>query len=104
MTQIQRAINYINTLEKGTVLYKQDYTHAGFEYRKTHKGEYFTDWCVILANPERFGVERREETYRTPTTKITTVDVLEMVKRGCTAEEIEEAIYTTQTVISIVVK
>ena len=110
MTQIERTNAYLKTLEKGTILTKKEYEKAYYglikELRK--KGEYenvyFSNWSKILQTPDRFNVERIEINHKVPTSKITTVDVLEMVKNGCTVEEIEKVIYTTITEIRIKIK
>ena len=109
MTQIEKAIQTLATLPSGTVLTKQEYTMLSFITRKEDlkngkEGIYCADWQKILSNPDRFGVERIETVRKVPTSKITTVDVLEMVKNGCSVEEIEKAVYTTITEIKIKIK
>ena len=110
MTQIQRTINYFATLEKGTILTKTQYEKGYYglmrELRKQGITEnlHFSRWDLIIQNPERYGVERMEVFHKVPTSKVTTVDVLEMVKNGCTVEEIEKAIYTTTKEIRIIIK
>ena len=109
MTQIEKAIQTLATLPSGTVLTKREYTMLSFTTRKEDlkngkEGIYCADWQKILDNPDRFGVERIETVRKVPTSKITTVDVLEMVKNGCSVEEIEKAVYTTITEIKIKIK
>ena len=109
MTQIEKTIQALATLPSGTVLTKREYTMLGFLTRKEDlkNGEedvYFTNWQKVIENPDRFGVERIEIVRKVPTSKITTVDVLEMVKNGCSVEEIEKAVYTTTKDIQIKIK
>jgi hypothetical protein len=109
MTHIEKTIQTLATLASGTVLTKREYTMLSHTTRKEDlkngkEGIRFTDWQNVLDNPERYGVERIEIAHKVPTTKVTTVDVLEMVKNGCSVEEIENAIYTTTTEIRIKIK
>lgn len=109
MTQIEKTIQALAALPSGTVLTKREYTKLSYA---THKEDlkngnedfYFTDWQKVIDNPERFGVERIDIFHKVPTSKITTVDVLEMVKSGCSVEEIEKAIYTTTKEVQIKIK
>lgn len=109
MTQIEKTIKALATLPSGTVLTKREYRMLNYT---THKEDlkngkedlYFTNWQNVLDNPERFGVEKIEIFHKVPTSKVTTVDVLEMVKNGCSVEEIEKAIYTTIKEVQIKIK
>ena len=110
MTQIERTLEKFATLEKGTIITKEQYREMRFE--KSRKGKrfdpesrcYLASWEVVTQNPDRFNVERVEIFHTVPTSKVTTVDVLEMVKKGCSVEEIEKAIYTTTKEIRLKIK
>ncbi len=108
MTQIEVAKKLFASLEKGTVLTKSKYQEISrnFYTRDNYKRiiECPSRWDLVIQDPERYGVERMEVFHKVPTSKVTTVDVLEMVKNGCTVEEIEKAIYTTVKEIRIIVK
>ena len=109
MTQIEVTKKMFADLGKGTVLSKAKYDSFSRKYyvrdKKYHTLiEYPSRWELIIQNPEKFGVERIEAFHKVPTSKITTVDVLEMVKKGCSVEEIENAIYTTTKSVSIIIK
>ena len=109
-TQIEKTQKYFATLESGTEFTKRGYESTDFLIRREEKrlqgkeGIRFASWETVISNPDRFNVERVEIFYKVPTTKVTTVDVLEMVKNGCTVEEIEKAIYTTTKEIRIRIK
>lgn len=94
MTQIERTINLLNTIEKNTVLTKQDYREITRKARKQLGEGSCSSWDIVIANPERFGVARIEVYTKTPTSKIKAIDVLEMIKEGKTVEEIEPMLYT----------
>ena len=108
MTQTEVAKKLFASLEKGTVLTKSKYQEISrnFYTRDSYKRivECPSRWDLVIQDPERFGVERMEVFHKVPTSKVTTVDVLEMVKNGCTVEEIEKAIYTTTKEIRIIIK
>ena len=109
MTQIEKTIQTLATLPSGTILTKREYTMMSHLTRKEDlkngkEGIRFTDWQNVLDNPERYGIERIEIFHKVPTSKVTTVDVLEMVKNGCSVEEIEKAIYTTTKEVQIKIK
>lgn len=94
MTQIERTINLLNTIEKNTVLTKQDYLEITRKARKQLGEGSCSLWDTVIANPERFGVARIEVYTKTPTSKFKAIDVLEMIKEGKTVEEIEPMLYT----------
>lgn len=103
MTQIERTIQMFSTVEKNTVLAKEDYLriqHKIFKESGNTTRERImarTDicsWDTVIANPERFNVARIEIYTKTPTSKIKAIDVLEMIKEGKTVEEIEPMLYT----------
>ena len=108
MTQIEVAKKLLSSLEKGTVLTKSEYEKISrdFYVRDNYKRivECPSRWDLIIQNPEKYEVERMEVFHKVPTSKVTTVDVLEMVKNGCTVEEIEKAIYTTTKEVRIIIK
>ena len=106
MTQTERTKQFFATVESGTVFTKRNYTDANFSQvresrRNNEEAVYFTNWQNVISNPDDYGVERIETFHKVPTSKITTVDVLEMVKNGCSVEEIEKAIYTTTMTVTI---
>ena len=109
MTQIETTKKMFADLGKGTVLSKAKYESFSRKYIIRDE-EYHTviehpsRWDLVIQNPEKYGVERIEAFHKVPTSKITTVDVLEMVKKGCSVEEIENAIYTTTKSVSIIIK
>ena len=110
MTQIQRTINYFATLEKGTILTGSQYREACSQLMKMLRKRGITEnlhlsnWSTVIQDPKRFNVERIEIFHKVPTAKITTVDVLEMVKNGCSVEEIEKAVYTTVKEVRIQIR
>ena len=109
MTQIEVTKKMFADLGKGTVLSKAKYESFSRKYyvrdKKYHTLiEHPSRWDLVIQNPEKFGVERIEAFHKVPTSKVTTVDVLEMVKKGCSVEEIENAIYTTTKSVSIIIK
>ena len=108
MTQIEKAKELFASLEKGTVLTKREYQEIARKFTVRDKYKHIVEcpkgWDWIIQEPERYGIERVEIFHKVPTSKVTTVDVLEMVKNGCSVEEIEKAIYTTITEIRIKIK
>lgn len=108
MTQIEKAKELFASLEKGTVLTKSEYKEIARKFIIRDKYKHIVEspkgWDWIIQEPEKYGIERVEIFHKVPTSKITTVDVLEMVKNGCSVEEIEKAIYTTTTEIQIKIK
>ena len=105
MTQIERTIKVFNEeVERNTILTKTQYRELASKHSNWREHISLSSWDTIIANPERFNVERIELFHTVPTSKITTIDVLEMVKKGCSVEEIEKAIYTTVKEIRIIIK
>lgn len=108
MTQIEKAKQLFATLEKGTVLTKAEYRELCYKFtvrdNRRRIVERPKDWDWVIQDPDRYNIEKIEVFHTVPTSKVTTVDVLEMVKKGCSVEEIEKAIYTTTKEIRIRVK
>ena len=112
MTQVQKTKEMLATLEKGTVLTREEYRALAHEFSVyEYKGKFIVntiekpkEWEWVIQNADKYGVERIEIFHKVPTSKVTTVDVLEMVKNGCSVEEIEKAVYTTTTEIRIKIK
>ncbi len=107
-TQIDKTNDLFATLKKGTVLTKEQYEKFwSKDFRENKDKPSYTSlasWTRLLSEIKRFNVEKIEEFITVPTSKITTVDVLEMVKQGKSVEEIEKAIYTTVKIVKIKIK
>lgn len=107
-TQMDKTKELFATLKKGTVLTKEQYRQFwSKDYRAKRDVQDYTtlaSWDRVIQNADLLNIERIEIFQKVPTSKITTVDVLEMVKEGKTAEEIEKAIYTTIKIVKIKIK
>ena len=106
MTQIEKTQKAFTTVEKGTIFTKAEYEEFASKFtvrdKKWHNViECLSRWDLVIQNPTRYGIERIEIFQKVPTSKITTVDVLEMVKNGLSVEEIEKRIYTTVKIVKI---
>jgi uncharacterized protein YjaG (DUF416 family) len=107
-TQIDKTNDLFATLKKGTVLTKEQYEKFWSKDFRENKDKpnctSLASWTRLLKEIKRFNVEKIEEFITVPTSSITTVDVLEMVRQGKSVEEIEKAIYTTVKIVKIKIK
>lgn len=106
-----QVINYFNSLEKDTIISKADYDEYCQEYRKAYRKEhnvkhlpfeeYLPTWEDIRNHANKLGMERVETFYTTTSSKYKVNDVIEMMKKGMSVEEIEQTVSTQVKVIKL---
>ena len=102
VTKVEKTITFLNSIARGTTFTREDYINLEREYyKKTKEHLDLVSYDTILANPLRFNAEKIVDYYTTVSSKITTVDVLQMIKQGYSVEEIEKAVYTKVKTVSI---
>lgn len=103
MTQAQHTTNFINTLEKGKVFTRREWWKA----MTTHKSEegriVILSFDQVLAQKERFGVDRVISYRDTTNSKYSAMDVLNLIKEGHSVEEVETMLHTKTKQVSMII-
>ena len=100
MTISKRTQEFYKTIEKGTIITKRKHWEYSMkQYRE--EGSFLVDWQVIITKPEKYGFERIEEYNTTTSSKYSVTDVIEMMKKGMTVEEIEQTVSTQVKTIKL---
>ena len=102
MTNTEFTINYIKGLKKGTVLSRQDLWDIRIQYHKETKGHMpLLSFDQILAQGERFGVERVISYRDTINSKYSAMDVVNLIKAGHSIEDVEAMLHTKTKQVSM---
>ena len=96
MTQKEQTLQFFRNLPKGTTMNRRE-----FEQTARKAGINRTNFDAVVADCEFYGVEKVVDYRITTTSKITAVDVLEMIKQGVSVEDIEKKLYTKVKHVSI---
>lgn len=101
MTCVQHTMNFINTLAKGSVFTREEW----WKMMTTHKGEngriVILSIDQVLAQKERFGVERVISYRDTINSKYSAMDVVNLIKAGHSIEEVEAMLHTKTKQVSM---
>lgn len=96
MTQKEQTLQFFRNLPKGTEMNRRE-----FEQITRKAGINRANFDAVVADCEFYGVEKVVDYRVTTTSKITAVDVLEMIKQGVSVEDIEKKLYTKVKHVSI---
>lgn len=100
MTISKRTQEFYKTIKEGTVITKRKHWELSMKQHE-EEGSFLVDWQVMITKPEKYGFERIEEYNTTTSSKYSVTDVIEMMKKGMTIEEIEQTVSTQVKTIKL---